>query len=100
MNYTKEYFIQKFEAIPEEKWTTGKYTDGYACCVIGHCGVSDYAGFERSDEAQALYKLIFSLTKTKYLPTNPLVSINDGKQEEYKQDTPKQRILAALKDLT
>lgn len=47
--YTPQYFIDKFEAIPEENW-----------CIS---------------------------------------SVNDGLDERYQQPTPKQRILAALRDI-
>lgn len=32
-----EYFIDKFKAIPEEKWTTGIMDRGNQRCAMGHC---------------------------------------------------------------
>ncbi len=41
VEYTLDYFIAKFEAIPETLWTTGSYLspDGTCCCALGHLGV-------------------------------------------------------------
>ena len=96
--YTLDYFINKFSSIPDEKWCEGEYDVGYAKCAMGHCGyalekaianISD--GY--SEESKALQKL-FNKTKT------PAVeAINDGEYYQYQQDTPKERILAALNDL-
>jgi hypothetical protein len=38
--YTRDYFIAKFEAIPEELWTTRVFRDGGKCCAMGHCGAN------------------------------------------------------------
>ena len=88
--YTKKYFISKFEAIPEDRWTAGYYVDDAGrCCAFGHCGVrpSD-PGPAIGEEADALASLLHHLT----------ASINDGQDDRYTQPTPKQRILAALRD--
>lgn len=38
MNYDAKYFLNKFEAIPEERWTTGSYNNGHGqSCALGHC---------------------------------------------------------------
>lgn len=40
--YDVNYFIKKFSAIPNEKWTKDKFTDGHGrYCALGHCGYSD-----------------------------------------------------------
>lgn len=42
LKYSASYFIDKFEKIPEERWTTGMLTDVYQNverhCAHGHCG--------------------------------------------------------------
>lgn len=82
----KNYFIAKFEAIPEELWCTGSLTEGDRHCVYGHCHPERGAN---SPEGKALCALapVF------------LAAVNDGRDKAYQQSTPKQRILAALRDL-
>lgn len=86
MQYSIEYFIEKFEAIPEELWITGHYTDNDGrYCALGHCGLRTRMLIcQESDALQTL------LPHTQY--------INDDRHPSYKQPTPKQRILAALRD--
>lgn len=89
MIYDVDYFISKFEAIPEEKWIVGNYTDGYGCCALGHCGI---VASETTKEADSLVTL-FILLNTAIPP------INDNHDARYCQHTAKQRILAALYDI-
>lgn len=87
--YTIQYFIEKFEAIPEERWTTGTFKDDLGrCCVLGHCGHNIYRDTE---ESRYLYNI---LSGSNY----GAISINDGLHRKYSQHTPKQRVLAALHD--
>lgn len=38
MNYDVDYFINKFEAIPEEMWCVGLWVDSEGRkCALGHC---------------------------------------------------------------
>lgn len=100
--FTVDYFIKKFEAIPEKMWITkiwNNFTTGQSC-VNGHCGVkmSDVC----TDESLGLKMAFTSLSK--YTEENFLFSftalqINDGCDDRYQQPTPKQRILAALYDI-
>lgn len=85
--YTPDYFIEKFEAIPDEQWCTGEYHRGTAHCAFGHCGN------EETPEGRALNNLIRSGIAEKY---GIVPDINDGKYPRFKQETPKARILAAL----
>lgn len=87
-----QYFIEKFEAIPEEMWTVNVYTEGDKCCAFGHCGVNAIGG---TKESTALAEIIAN-TPGKY---GYVDIINDGDDNRYKQPTPKQRILAALRDV-
>jgi hypothetical protein len=95
--FTPEYFIAKFEAIPDELWHVGAY-DGPANshCALGHCGTV------ASEEGFALMELLDHVVGAAYtngqVPSGPAV-VNDGKSDRYKQATPKERILAALRDL-
>ena len=88
--YDKNYFIKKFEAIPEDRWTTDDYMDDAGrCCAFGHCGVRHLKPTPYSEEADSLASLLQHCT----------AAINDGQDDRYKQPTPKQRILAALRDV-
>lgn len=98
---TRDYFIAKFEAIPDEKWTTGKYMDKDGrCCALGHCGVlqvddtADGPRYLLSKEGDCLQFLIEKLRLT------TVHHVNDGVDPHYQQPTPKARILAALRDLS
>lgn len=97
MEYDLEYFIAKFEAIPEDKWTTRTFDDGNGCyCAYGHCG--DRLGKEDGKESMALSKII--MDKGQAFPFH-LADINDGNDnfiDEY-GSTPKQRVVNYLKSL-
>lgn len=91
--YTKEYFIKKFEAIPEEKWCVEYFTAKYdkKChCALGHCG-------ETPNHIPPMARKLRELFDKKA----SVVSINDNKTGEYNHlgSTPKQRILNFLKQL-
>lgn len=80
--YDVDYFIQKFEAIPEENWCVGEYHgDNDTHCALGHC--------DDDIDRQPLRQLF----------ANGCAKINDGHNLRYQQSTPKQRILAALRDI-
>lgn len=89
--YDAEYFIEKFEAIPEEKWRSDGFygsSDSETFCAMGHCGVRDDGEWPGGD-ADALIDLFLANTIA-------VVEINDGGDQNFPQPTPKQRILAAL----
>lgn len=101
--YTVDYFIQKFEAIPEGQWCTGQMEDIRGLkCANGHCGL--VASYQPNEEALALVEILRPLKRTNRasFPDDVLdvtACINDGLTAEYPQPTPKQRILAALYDI-
>lgn len=105
--YTVDYFINKFEAIPEEEWAPNATSCAYTLC-------GQYtAGYKT--ECPALSELFESLHHLSeiqqkrdlagdtYHGWSWLVAvINDdlpSNDTPYKQPTPKQRILAALYDI-
>lgn len=95
MTYDVQYFIDKFEAIPEEKWCTGVSGGKGVTCAFGHCAYDVATGTIQSDWIDRQGALIKALS-----PLGQLVQrINDGKDLRYQQPTPKQRILAALRDV-
>lgn len=88
--YTVDYFINKFTNIPDNKWFIGALTnpkDKDSHCAMGHCIYgSSYSEFNYLCH-------LFDIGGLYVAP------INDGKNPEYKQNTPKARILAALEDI-
>lgn len=103
MNYDIDYFIKKFEAIPEEKWITDLQLDQDGnSCALGWCMteedrvhslqnwsyVAHWSGHE-TEEGKVLWENILPRAVT---------LINNGQDTRYQQATPKQRILAALQD--
>lgn len=110
--YDVNYFINKFEAIPESKIINNDQgKDGFHCAV-GHCkNIEGGYGFctpnkkddpHYSPEANALMNLFLNAGIDS--KTNPgtgwcIADVNNGDHPKYPQPTPKQRILAALHDI-
>lgn len=127
--YTVDYFINKFEAIPEDRWVENQLEQiiiparkflkitikkaKLAHCANGHCGVtrennSVLFPLDKTQESIGLYKVFGVLNLTdRWNDTiedneeysNKAAMINNGATREYQQSTPKQRILAALRDV-
>lgn len=114
--FTVDYFIDKFSAIPENKWTQRKLYSQDMSCSLGHCKVTendfnyDLMTFEGTDEAKALISLFSTLSISICGRQKPnacsfsnysfnVTYVNDGDADQYPQPTPKQRILAALNDI-
>src|ERR1700761_3943756 len=99
--YSAKYFINKYEAIPEEKWTTGSLHSGQQSCALGHLGARGY-GKELPEEALALCKIIpppSHMIQDIDHAHEGVIRVNDGHNicaEERLKSTPKQRIIAAL----
>ena len=84
----KQYFIDKFTAIPDEQWTVGIFTDSEGRhCALGHCGAP--LGYEWP----ILSDLVGRATQS------CISNINDGKDPNFQQHTPKARVLAALNSI-
>lgn len=98
--FSIDFFISKFSAIPDERWTTGalfRFEDSTAC-AIGHClpwGNSETWRAQNS-EARALAMVLFGSDSDDSV--GQITNINDGRLLDYQQPTPKARILAALMD--
>lgn len=86
---TVDYFIEKFEAIPAGKWTTGKFVEGDKCDAMGHCG--ERTGDMDTDDSENLFTLVLEHLK------DDIANINDGDNPNFKQKTAKGRVLAALR---
>lgn len=99
--YDVNYFIAKFEAIPEKEIGYSQDTG----CAYGQCSPNRMRG-HLTQEGIALTNLMQSIkgltpiinaTWTPYESTP--ARINNGDVAQYQQPTPKQRILAALYDI-
>lgn len=92
--FNAEYFLSKFEAIPEEMWIIKDFTnvDCTKHCAVGHCANWKNGVGTSTSETKPLCRL-FDLIKE--YPTR----VNDGESIHYPQPTPKLRILAALREI-
>jgi len=113
--FTKEYFIKKFKAIPNELWTIAdltKPTNGECHCALGHCGVTytPENTYLYTDEAKALSDLLADYHFKLYgFKADEQQQNANGCQEDNVwrindetiklSGTPKSRILTALKSI-
>lgn len=96
--FTVNYFIDKFNAIPEDQWCINHQLDTKGRrCALGHANEGSWA------EGTALQNLF--LKHKIYYPKSytcsgaiyhGVAAVNNGIHPAYKQSTPKQRILRAL----
>jgi hypothetical protein len=92
---TATEFIEFFEAIPEEKWTTGTFKKGDQCCAEGHLRQRRTRYRHNIERLEKLLRPVCSATTE----LSAVVFINDGLDLRFPQPTPKQRILAALREI-
>lgn len=118
MEYTVDYFIKKFEAIPYRKWCIGKlvknikvlWWNRIQCCAQGHCFTKGTQililnkafpfNVDSNKEAEFISLMhLFNAVKDGVCMGDVVGEINNGRNPRYQQPTPKQRILAALYDI-
>lgn len=88
--YTVDYFIDFFSAIPGNQWTIQKYTDNQGRhCAYGHCGIGNIPPTEQDAMKYRDLKQIFSSVGLN------VTDVNDGRGE-FQEVTPKGRILGVL----
>jgi hypothetical protein len=102
MEYSIDYFIQKFEAIPENQIGEGEIEKH---CALYHCGVKTNKDYKNlSEEAIALaniFKPLYHTQEENNLSVY-IYSINDGSDnvngiiENVIGNTPKERLLNSL----
>lgn len=104
--FNVDYFITKFEAIPEDKWCVRTRDNGQGQrCAHGHCaGDSPHSYGLYTDEELGLIRLAAearSLGLAYFVRTcrTGFANINNDACEYYPQETPKQRVLAVLRDI-
>lgn len=94
-----QYFIDKFTAIPDDKWIVGQLCNSQGqCCVLGHCG-ERRGVYEDTPESHAL-KMLFHTHFLRPDDINDYGSheffLSEERRHKFDQTTPKARILAAL----
>ena len=89
--YNVDYFIEKFEAIPEDEWTKCKFKIGNKCCALGHCGAEKFSDIPKKKMAKDLENLFIKYLKQR------VYKINDSGYKTF--ITAKDSVLAALKDI-
>lgn len=96
--YTLEYFINKFESIPEEKWTTGTTGDSEGRhCAMGHCGAHTCSFDALIHNAEVKSLLLLTGQEKDTLPT--ITHVNDDTYPFRYGKTPKQRVINYLKSI-
>lgn len=101
--YTVDYFIDKFQAIPENEWTTHTHSDcNGRKCALGHCLTPEaLAIFERQWKVEGSASRV--PLSEEYYAIQVLCPhihwINNDEDPDYQQATPKARVLAALADI-
>lgn len=88
--YNVDYFLNKFDAIPDDQWTTGLYQSvlGDQCCALGHCGMRVGITNVESSTLERIFKTHLNFH---------VAHINDGAPEFADLgSTPKERIMNAL----
>ncbi len=96
------YFIKKFEAIPEDQWQAGDFSNssGTKKCALGHCGINWSINNKEGNTLERLVKSSLNLNVASINDGTGIASTDQEKASESELlllgNTPKQRILAAL----
>lgn len=92
--YNAMYYLKKFDAIPEDEWTTLKFkliisSKLIKYCALGHCGMTIIDKW--TIEAKNLDSLMYDALKL------IATEVNDSPYiDSHLGDTPKKRIMNAL----
>lgn len=99
-NFTIDYFVEKFSAIPSEKIGEGSIYDH---CALWYCGVTidrQVGGYAMTDEARALAEIfrpaLANINPLLVLNSNADDIVSDVNDRDLFGAKPKERILNAL----
>lgn len=98
MTYDVDYFLNKFDAIPDEMWCCGGFSWGGKMCALGHCGVTHYSS-PITPESLALARLFnenLGVDVARVNDANSELLYNNLSKLVELGDTPKERIISAL----
>lgn len=94
---TSQELLNLFQQQPEENWITGSYAEYNKCCAMGfmrkHC---------RADKNISVFveEAKWIQASGEFLTDNTnIIIVNDKATEKYPQSTPKQRVIALVKDM-
>lgn len=91
--YDREYFLDKFEAIPEDEWNDDLFKDEELYVKFFNTpGTRVKIDFEWNQDLASLFSLF------RHTPFY-LTEVNNGTEWRISGKSPKQRILAALRSL-
>ena len=95
-DYKLQELIDFLEESTEESWKTDtvRSKDGKTNCVYGHIYAFGAGGYDKDGGIPAC-----DFFEEVWATTYMLYPVNDGEDPRYTQSTPKQRVLAYLKDL-
>lgn len=106
MIYDVDYFIKKFEAIPEGMWICGDFSDGNGRhCAQGFCGMNNknaatvWNADSSSEVPLHLREAYYLINLFDTYIGDPVAAVNNGYAYQYPQTSAKQRMLAALYDI-
>jgi len=97
MKYNVNYFIKKFESIPDNKWFVGEYSNktGTKFCAYGHLG--NALNKKATPRSIALSELVKSYANESIDGRYFVPEVNDGTSGwVFTGRTPKERILNLL----
>jgi len=100
MNYNVDYFIAKFQAIPENQWTVRTHSDcNGRKCALGHTLTPHALAIYEREWKQHGFSTTMPMEE-EWLALQDVLpgvaTINNGDHPGFQQDTPKKRVLAAL----
>ena len=96
MEYTRDYFIAKFEPVPSHRWGEGLIDN----CALAQCGVTTEGnGYKHTEESLALVKIFGGEGEKE---EHVVYEVNDGTGMGTLRfgNTPKERILNYLKSVS
>lgn len=104
MNNIKEIAqraLDVLEPIPEDQFITGQYNVSDRCCSLGYLNKAwnKEACWTENDSAAINVYISMKYPNTDELGKQGMVYINDEITDEFPQPTPKQRVVALLKDI-
>jgi hypothetical protein len=98
-----DFFINFFEGLPDEQWLVGARHRGSRRSAEGFLANTDRPAWYALTELASKMVVHFSVDPDKGQQVKSSLqiidAINDGETIEYQQATPKERVLAALRDL-
>ncbi len=79
MQYNKQWFLEFFKNIPDDKWVRGVLETRAGCkCMLGHLGLKDYDFNSMEPEVRERFNALINLIHCNAYDWAPIYSINDN----------------------